>query len=250
MPPKKNVKKKTSARKARRPAAAKPRRRAAATSTRAGTRRAAAGSKSRAAAGRKKTTAAAGKKRAAGGKRGAAAARKPRSAAARKVKSPAVRKPDRLEELFLLRNQWRGLMRKAISLVEGRKLKWEINRQGKMRWYLHPGITHTSLRSLLVFMQEIPPGSRSGRQLHQGGVVHYVLKGRGYTVVNGQRHDWEAGDTISLPILPDGIEYQHFNTDADNSAVFIAAEANLVDPLGADLGSGLEQLENCPEYKG
>lgn len=187
-----------------------------------------------------------------------AAGRGTRTAASKKTAAPkrrtargaAARKPDRLEEIFLLRNQWRGLLKKAISLVEGKKLKWEVNRQGRMRWYLHPGINRTSLRSLLVFMQEIPPGSRSGKQLHQGGIVHYVLKGRGYTVVNGQRHDWEAGDTISLPVLPDGIEYQHFNADSDNPAVFIAAEANLTDALGADLGSGLEQLENCPEYRG
>ncbi|HLC25175.1 MAG TPA: cupin domain-containing protein [bacterium] len=166
------------------------------------------------------------------------------------LKKAPVKKLDRLEELFAQRDQWRGLLRKAISLVEGKKLKWEINRQGKMRWYLHPNITNTSLRSLLVFMQEIPPGSRSGKQKHQGGIVHFVLKGRGYTVVNGKRHDWEAGDTISLPVFPDGIEYQHFNSDPGAPVVFIAAQASLGDPLGVDMGSGLEQIENCPEYKG
>jgi len=181
----------------------------------------------------------------------AGASRKGAAPAKRGVRKKApVKKLDRLEELFAQRDQWRGLLRKAISLVEGKKLKWEVNRQGKMRWYLHPNILTTSLRSLLVFMQEIPPGSRSGKQRHQGGIVHYVLKGRGYTVINGQRHDWEAGDTISLPVLPDGIEYQHFNADSASPVLFIAAQANLGDPLGVDMGSGLEQIENCPEYKG
>lgn len=161
----------------------------------------------------------------------------------------AEEKRDLLEELFKQRDEWRERMKAAMSLVKGQKLDWEINRQGKMRWYLHPAMTDRAIRSLVVFMQEIPPGSRSGKQRHQGGIVHYILEGKGHTVINGVKHDWEAGDVVVLPIFPDGLEYQHFNADPENRVLFIAAEPNLFDALGVDMGSGFEQLENCPDYR-
>jgi gentisate 1,2-dioxygenase len=160
------------------------------------------------------------------------------------------KKTDLLEALFQQRDAWREKMKSAISLVKGGQLDWEINRQGKMRWYLHPAMTDRSIRSLVVFAQEIPPGSRSGKQKHQGGLVHYILDGKGYTIINGVKHDWEAGDVVVLPIFPDGLEYQHFNADPEKRVLFIAAEPNLFDALGVDMGSGFEQLENCPDYSG
>lgn len=154
-----------------------------------------------------------------------------------------------LEVLFQVRDEWRQRVSNAITVVKGRKLSWEFNRQGKMKWYLHPALTDRAIRSLVIFMQEIPPLSRTGKQRHQGGLVHYILEGRGHTILNGEKHEWEAGDFVVLPTLPDGVEYQHFNTDPDKPVLFIAAQANLFDALGVDMGSGFEQLEDAPEYQ-
>ena len=157
---------------------------------------------------------------------------------------------DRLEELFERRDRERSLKEKQTAVVEGEKLSWESNRQGKMRWYLHPNLATPCIRSLLVFVQEIPPGSRSGKERHQGGRVHYILEGKGFTVIDGSRYDWEAGDVMVLPVKQEGVEFQHFNVDPGSPARFIAAEPNFFDALGVDMGSGFEQLEKCPEYNG
>ncbi len=156
---------------------------------------------------------------------------------------------DKLELLFQRRDKERAQKAGSVAVVKGKQLEWETNRQGKMRWYLHPDITTTAIRSLLVFIQEIPAGSRSGKERHQGGRVHYILEGKGYTIIDGKKHEWEAGDAMVLPVKPDGVEFQHFNADPGNPARFIAAEPNLYDALGVDMGSGFEQLEDCPEYK-
>jgi gentisate 1,2-dioxygenase len=156
---------------------------------------------------------------------------------------------DRLEELFQKRDEQRERMKNAVAVVKFKELPWEINRQGKMRWYLHPSIKNTAIQSLIVFQQEIPPGSRSGKQHHQGGRIHYIIEGKGYTVIDGKRYDWEAGDAVVLPVKPDGVDFQHFNADPANPVRFIAAEPNFTDPLGVDMGAGFEQLEDCPEYK-
>src|SRR3972149_6617066 len=87
---------------------------------------------------------------------------------------------DRLEELFQRRDKERSQKAASIAVVKGKQLQWETNKQGKMRWYLHPNIDTTAIRSLLVFIQEIPAGSRSGKERHQGGRIHYILAGNGF----------------------------------------------------------------------
>ena len=156
------------------------------------------------------------------------------------------------DNLFDKRDKQREEMKTARAVVSFDDLPWEINRQGKMRWYLHPAIRDTAHHESIIYVQEIPPGSRSGKIQHQGGTAFYVWKGRGYSIINGKRYDWEEEDVILLPVSVDwakGITYQHFNSDPNNPAFLVAAAPNVYDALGVDLGVGLEQLEDCPEYQ-
>ena len=153
-------------------------------------------------------------------------------------------------ELLALRDQQRDRMHNGIQVIKEKDLPLETNRQGVMRWYLHPGIKDTALSTLMFFQQEIPPRSRSGRIKFQGGQVIMVTEGRGYTLVDGVKHEWEAGDVINLPLRARGIIVQHFNTDPDKPARFVAAEPNWFECLFVDRGSGFEQLEDAPEYRG
>lgn len=155
-----------------------------------------------------------------------------------------------LQELFKRRDAERERMKKTIKVVKGKNLLPETNAMGIYKWYLHPDIETAAIRTILFWTQEIPPGSHSGKQKHQGGRVHYVKEGKGYTVVDGVKHEWEKGDLILIPIKPNGVVFQHFNTDTKNSAILVSAEPNWYDALGVDMGSGFEQLENAPEYKG
>ena len=159
-----------------------------------------------------------------------------------------LRQRNLFEELLRIRDAQREQKRKAIWLIKGKELPWEINRHGKMRWYMHPALEDVALRTLLLYMQEIPPGSRSGRQKCQGSIVLYVLEGRGYTILNSTRYPWKAGDLINLPIRLEGITYQHFNADPEHRALLVAVEPNLVDVLGVDKGAGFDELEPAPEY--
>ena len=153
------------------------------------------------------------------------------------------------DKLLELRDRQREERRDGLQVVKESELPLEVNRQGQMRWYLHPDIRDTVLSTLMFFEQEIPPGSRSGRLKFQGGQVMMILEGRGYTVVDGVRHSWEAGDVLNLPLRADGITVQHFNSDLDQTAKFIATEPNWFHATGVDRGSGFEQLEDAPEYR-
>src|SRR5436305_1917508 len=114
------------------------------------------------------------------------------------------------EELLALRDRQREQTRNGIQVIKEAELPLEVSRHGLMRWYLHPAIKDTCLSVLLFFQQEIPPGSRSGRLKFQGGQVMMITEGRGYTVIDGVKHPWKAGDVLNLPLRADGIIVQHW----------------------------------------
>ena len=157
---------------------------------------------------------------------------------------------NRWDELFRMRDEHREQVKNARGSIKFKELEWEVNRQGKMKWYLHPAKKDTGHRAIMMYVQEIPPGSRSGKVKHQGGSAFFIWKGRGYSIINGKKYEWEADDALLLPIdIFNGATYQHFNSDPGNPALLIYAQANTTDSLGVDLGVGFEQLENCPEYE-
>lgn len=153
------------------------------------------------------------------------------------------------EEMMKLRDQQRELQKTAVQIVRGADLPQENNPQGLMRWYLHPAITDTVLSSMLIYQQELPPGSRSGMLQFQGGQVIYIIEGRGHTLIDGVKHAWTAEDVLNLPLRKDGITIQHVNDDPDKPAKLLAVEPNLLHCTGVDRGSGFEQLRESSDYK-
>ena len=154
-----------------------------------------------------------------------------------------------LDQLFKQRDKERAMLQAAEMVIEGEKLPLENNKMGLYRWFLHPAMENIGTKALLVWIQEIPPGSRSGKMKSQGGQAHIVLEGNGYTVIDGVRHDWEQNDAIFLPLLPDGTVHQHFNADSERWAKILCVEPNFLEPLGVDKGAGFEILENSPDYR-
>ena len=119
-------------------------------------------------------------------------------------------------------------------------------RQGKLLFYLCPNnIPDTPLQHWRVFIQEIR--TSSGKHRHAGGLLIYVLDGYGYTVVDGERLDWEKGDLVQLPLKVGGVEHQHFNLGPpDKPAIWIAI---ICMPIHEYLASDMEQIENSPDYR-
>ena len=153
-----------------------------------------------------------------------------------------------LDWLYRLRDRQREHQRQGAWLIKGRDLPWENNRQGRMKWFLHPALDNTSIRSMIVFEGEIPPGGRTGAQKTPGGSVLYILQGKGYTLLDGERHDWQAEDLVNIPIRAQGVVVQHVNTDPNRPVRFVSADLNLADILGVDRGAELEQVEAAPTW--
>jgi mannose-6-phosphate isomerase-like protein (cupin superfamily) len=122
----------------------------------------------------------------------------------------------------------------------------EQTRQGLLRPYLDPFlITDTPLKHWAVFTHEVR--TKSGKHRHQGGLVIYVIDGTGYSIVDGERVDWEKGDLVLLPLRPDGVEHQHFNSDPAKPALWIAF---IHFPIRDYVASEMTQLETAVDYRG
>ncbi len=118
-------------------------------------------------------------------------------------------------------------------------------RQGLLRTYLDPFTgKDTPLQHWAVFTHEIR--TKSGKHRHQGGLAIYVIDGRGYSVVDGERIDWEKGDLVLLPLRPNGVEHQHFNLDKEKPALWIAF---IYFPLRDYVASEMTQTEVSIDYK-
>ena len=120
----------------------------------------------------------------------------------------------------------------------------ELGAQGYNRWILAPWMKDTTNNIMYFHSQLIP--KQSGRHVHQGGIGLFVLEGEGYSIVDGVRYDWKAGDMVLLPVKKGGCEHQHFNLDHSKPSKWLR-----VGPLYAQelLGGYVHQKELSPAYK-
>jgi quercetin dioxygenase-like cupin family protein len=120
----------------------------------------------------------------------------------------------------------------------------KLTRQGLLRMYLDLTVKDTPLQNWVVFTHEVR--TSSGKHRHQGGLVIYVIDGRGYSVVDGERVEWEKGDLVLLPLRENGVEHQHFNLDPEKPAVWMAF---IHWPTREYVASEMTQTEESPEYR-
>ncbi|MBI2304439.1 MAG: cupin domain-containing protein [Chloroflexi bacterium] len=119
---------------------------------------------------------------------------------------------------------------------------WEQTRQGKIKYLIHPW-DNSVIRTIDCYLQEIPPGGFSGKHRHVYEEVFLVTDGRGYTIQNGVRYDWQEDDIVCIPI---GVTHQHFNTDPHNKAKIFAAYPRAYMWVGH---GGVEHLENASDWQ-
>jgi mannose-6-phosphate isomerase-like protein (cupin superfamily) len=73
---------------------------------------------------------------------------------------------------------------------------------------------------------ELPPGGTSVRHRHTTEAYLYIVRGRGFSVVNfegepEERIDWEEGTLLSPPVWA---WHQHFNLSQDEPARYLAIQ--------------------------
>jgi hypothetical protein len=153
--------------------------------------------------------------------------------------------PDSNYERFMQhRKQFDSRQLTGPVVVKKSDREYEVNRQGRLIYYLDPvNFKDTPLQDWHVFSHDIR--THSGRHRHQGGLVIYVIEGRGYSEVDGERIDWRKGDLLLLPLKPEGVEHQHFNLDPGSPCHWVAF-VNV--PIFDYLASEIVQTAISPEF--
>lgn len=148
---------------------------------------------------------------------------------------------------------------KRKKIITPEDMPWENSPQGLIKHLVNDAMD-ARVETVDVYMQIIPPGSRSGKHRHLAEEALYVLEGRGYDFHvdcdveitdtyhwkpqdEEQRFEWEAGDMIYIP--PNTI-HQHFNADPERPARLVSATNRIYKYSGLN---DLEQIENAPEYE-
>ena len=144
-----------------------------------------------------------------------------------------------------------------LKVIPAEDMRWEDCPQGRIKHVLNEEMGGRAY-SVDIFIQEIPPGSRSGKHRHMAEEFIYVLEGRGHDLhwdvdpritkdgyvwevaPEPKRFDWEEGDVIFIPV---NTIHQHFNDDPDRRVRFISGINRIFRYLGFD---DLEQIEEAP----
>lgn len=88
-------------------------------------------------------------------------------------------------------------------------------------------------RAVSVSIGGIPGGGRTRKHRHTYETIIYILKGTGYSVVEGARVDWEPGDAV---LVPRWTWHQHFNKSETEYAEYLGAEnCPMLQQLGLSL---------------
>ena len=106
------------------------------------------------------------------------------------------------------------------------------------------GFNHRTFR---FWINRIPAGEEEGMgwktlgHRHTVEAVIHVLQGKGHSIIDGVRYDWEPGDFISVPMFS---WHRHLNT-GNEDFIYLAATTG---PLSLALGLAVYEDERYPDY--
>lgn len=139
--------------------------------------------------------------------------------------------------------QLREEARRGIRVVKGNGIPFQVGRQGTVKYYTLKYREKVCMKNMAVFVEEVK--EHSGQHRHQGGINMFVLRGLGYSIIDGKRIDWRQGDLVLLPFNKGGVVHQHFNADSKPSRWL----AMLSHPISEMAGGMMEQRINQPDWK-
>lgn len=87
------------------------------------------------------------------------------------------------------------------------------------------------VRTFNIHISEIPVGGSTRLHKHHNEAVIYIIKGKGHTMIQGRRYDWETGDFLYVPPFC----WHSNHNDGDEPAYFMGiTNKRLLNWLGLD----------------
>jgi gentisate 1,2-dioxygenase len=101
---------------------------------------------------------------------------------------------------------------------------------GVLMEYVNPTTNGPVMRTLGASMQLLRPGEHTQAHRHTGSFLYHVAKGRGHSIINGQRYDWQERDIFCVPSWA---WHEHVNGSAsDDACLFCLSDLPVMRALG------------------
>lgn len=97
------------------------------------------------------------------------------------------------------REAWAQRLREARTIMKGKDVRWESegDHAGEFSAMLAAQSLGFDTRILSLGIQAIAPGGCNETHRHSEAVI-YILAGTGYALIDGERYDLEAGDSVFI----------------------------------------------------
>lgn len=102
---------------------------------------------------------------------------------------------------------------------------------GIMLEYQHPQTGGPVLPTMACYLQLIRPGEKLRAHRHTGSAVYYVERGRGETIIDGERYVWGKGDVL---VVPPWALHEHASTGSEDAILFSIQDTPVLEKLGLD----------------
>jgi gentisate 1,2-dioxygenase len=125
-----------------------------------------------------------------------------------------------------LHYRWRDIYPALEKLSDGPPNPYE----GYAMEYVNPRTGGPTLPTMSCWIQMLKPGQRTQSHRHTSTVLYHAFRGRGTTMINGQKFDWAQGDCFVVPLWH---WHEHANTSASEDAIlFSMNDAPVLAPFG------------------
>jgi len=94
--------------------------------------------------------------------------------------------------------------------------------------YVNPVTGGHILATISAYLQLLKPRTHTKAHRHTSSSVYYVARGSGYSVINGQRHDWEPNDIF---VVPTWAWHEHVTND-EEVVLFSYSDLPILEPFG------------------
>lgn len=142
----------------------------------------------------------------------------------------------------LLNYRWNDTKRALGTMSEGSPDVMKLNAcDGYAVKYVNPTTGGPADARIGSMMQKIPTGVHLKAHRHVHSAIYHVVRGEGYTVIDGKKFEWGQGDFF---ILPPWSWHEHANTGGSDAFLFSIDDAHVLGLLG------LERQEEYTESDG
>ncbi|MBD8473195.1 cupin domain-containing protein [Pseudomonas sp. CFBP 8770] len=100
---------------------------------------------------------------------------------------------------------------------------------GALMHYTNPVSGGHVLSTIGASMQLLRPGFVGKAHRHTGSFLYQVAKGKGYSIINGKRLDWQERDIFCVPSWA---WHEHVNESTDDTCLFCFSDLPVMEKLG------------------